>query len=289
MTDIVLFGKNSFIGKNIKDYFSVNHLTVSEVSSRFISSRELEPNSLEIIFEAKVMIIVGWPLRDYSDEYFNQWSVSLSQLVNEFLAFSTDKYAICLGTCLEAGKPQDILITESSSISGITRYGRHKADFYKMLSDTITASSKKRLCWARIFGPTGKYEKLTRLFPSITMLALHNKPIQIHTPSVVRDYYHTDYLCESILRLITIRYFGLVNIGTGIPTSNLFVANQIKRLSSSASNISILHHDPTDCLDFSKAISRVASPDKLISLVGAIDFYSIKDIVKFHLQLQSTK
>jgi nucleoside-diphosphate-sugar epimerase len=278
MTSVTIIGSNSFIGRNLHNYLSVRGFNVNIVSSRIDQLLVLPQNPS--FFVSDVLILVGWPMGvDIPDSHFFYWAQTLCSLFDIFLGTSKTKRLIVLGSCLEAGCFDQILISESTSFVGLSLYGLRKVHFYRLLSSY--SFFDHQVAWARIFAPTGLFENENRLFPNLTYNSVASRPLSLSFPSTLRDFYTVDYLSEYIFRIIDSKFYGLINVGTGLASTIHSIAETVKYVNHSSSSIevdltSVVANQPY------KSASRIADASFLRRELGFIKPKSIYSIACLH-------
>ena len=281
MTSVTIIGSNSFIGRNLHNYLSSKDFVVNTISSHIeqILALASDPS----FFEADIFILVGFPMaNNISDDYFNDWAKTLCSLFETYLSISKLKRLIVLGSCLEAGCIEQILISESTKFVGLSLYGLRKAQFYKLLS--AYSFFHDQVVWARIFAPTGLFENVSRLFPSLTRNSLESLPLLLSSPSTLRDFYTVDYLSEYIFRIIESRFFGLINVGTGLGSTIHSIAEAVKHENHSTSAIEVDLAFVEANRPY-KSASRIADTFFLRRELGFVKPKSIHSIARQHRML----
>ena len=72
-----------------------------------------------------MVVLNGWPFGD-SAAGIASWINYMVSLIADLRQSNPTCQIICFGSCLEAGAAGDVLITESTSIFGISEYGKYK-------------------------------------------------------------------------------------------------------------------------------------------------------------------
>ena len=88
-----------------------------------------------------------------------------------------------------------------------------------LLCRHVGRSTRQAIVTLRLFSVYGPYEEPTRLVPRLMMAAIEGKPIDMASPTTVRDFVYVDDVVDAFVRAAT-RGGGLVcNVGTGQETS----------------------------------------------------------------------
>lgn len=274
---IGLVGSNSFIGNNISQYARQTGHEIFTLSSRF--SKHL-PHDYNTLLKADAVILNGWPFGE-SDFATLNWIDLATKLIGDLRFYNPKCQIICFGTCLEVGSVDDVLISESTLTSGISSYGKYKAFFLNnLISKGYLQVDGGDLVWIRIFGPTGRYEKSTRLFPSLSLSARREEDLLLNMPNVVRDYYSIDFFCEYLFRILSSDFKGIINVGAGRGISNFLVATSFSETNTKNLNV-IMNQSSVDRLPFSST-SRIANNEKLIEEFGYIQIETVVDLANYH-------
>jgi len=90
-----------------------------------------------------------------------------------------------------------------------------------LLCRHVGRSTRQAIVTLRLFSVYGPYEEPTRLVPRLMMAAIEGKPIDMASPTTVRDFVYVDDVVDVYIRIDALRRLAgeIVNVGTGAQTS----------------------------------------------------------------------
>ena len=90
-----------------------------------------------------------------------------------------------------------------------------------LLCRHVGRSTRQAIVTLRLFSVYGPYEEPTRLVPRLMMAAIEGKPIDMASPTTVRDFVYVDDVVDVYMRIDALRRLAgeIVNVGTGAQTS----------------------------------------------------------------------
>jgi len=90
-----------------------------------------------------------------------------------------------------------------------------------LLCRHVGRSTRQAIVTLRLFSVYGPYEEPTRLVPRLMMAAIEGKPIDMASPTTVRDFVYVDDVVDVYMRIDALRRQAgeIVNVGTGAQTS----------------------------------------------------------------------
>ena len=90
-----------------------------------------------------------------------------------------------------------------------------------LLCRHVGRSTRQAIVTLRLFSVYGPYEEPTRLVPRLMMAAIEGKPIDMASPTTVRDFVYVDDVVDVYMRIDALRRRAgeIVNVGTGAQTS----------------------------------------------------------------------
>ena len=90
-----------------------------------------------------------------------------------------------------------------------------------LLCRHVGRSTRQAIVTLRLFSVYGPYEEPTRLVPRLMMAAIEGKPIDMASPTTVRDFVYVDDVVDVYMRIDALRRLAgeVVNVGTGAQTS----------------------------------------------------------------------
>lgn len=151
------------------------------------------------------------------------------------------------------GTPCEHPITEAHPLTPRTGYALSKlVAEHEILEGGIDSLRTVSLRVSSPVGPGLRYRRICRLFVE---RALENAPIQIHGTGARRqDYVDVRDIARGILQVLRSECHGAYNLGSGIPVSNLELAQRCRQTLCSSSDIIMTdRNDPDDnvCWDLS--------------------------------------
>ncbi len=268
MSKILVFGGAGYIGSHtakhlkehdydvlIADNLSCGHME-AVLDADFIKADLLDKTSLEKIFtqydiEAVIHFaafsLVGESVT-HPDKYYRNNVVGTLNLLDAMLAHNVKKIVFS-STCATYGNPAYTPIDEKHPQSPINPYGQTKLTIEKIFQDYQTAYGLKYIA-LRYFNAAGADESSiigeshnpeSHLIP-IVLQAIQGKRDNIKvfgndydTPdgTCLRDYIHVNDLADAHRRAIEKleEYQGVINLGTGIPTSVMEIIHAAEKVS----------------------------------------------------------
>jgi len=90
-----------------------------------------------------------------------------------------------------------------------------------LLCRHVGRSTRQAIVTLRLFSVYGPYEEPTRLVPRLMMAAIEGKPIDMASPTTVRDFVYVADVADVYMRIDALRRLAgeIVNVGTGAQTS----------------------------------------------------------------------
>lgn len=130
------------------------------------------------------------------------------------------------GTCIEYAPSHDPLREDTSPLAPSFPYSRAKIETCQRLK-VISSEARTTWSWFRLFYPYGQGEHHHRLPTALILKLLKGEPVELKTPSSVKDYIHVSDAAEAILTGLECRLPGAINIGTGTGVKILDLADTI--------------------------------------------------------------
>lgn len=232
---VMLFGASGFIGREIykellKDGYKViplssnrNRKYKSSLDS-FISVDFHDFNQCRKIlneFRPDVVISTPWvtALPDYrTSELNNLYKKSTIELAKIAQSVGSELF-LAFGSSAEYGN-SNLRCDSTKSISNpIDFYGRSKYDTYLALTQ-VFENSQTEFKWLRVFQPYGEHQDSQRLIPYlVSEISAGRAPI-LRNPDRISDWISTKDIASATLFVMKNRLPQVIDIGTGIGTSN---------------------------------------------------------------------
>lgn len=174
------------------------------------------------------------------------------------------------------GRPQRAVVTEEDPLAPGTAYARSKALGEGLVFDTAAAASLTGHRVAlRISSPIGPGLQYKRIFRIFVERALQNEAITVHGEGArQQDYVDVRDVADGIIRLLDCPCTGIFNLGSGVPVSNLELAQRC--ISALASTSPLLRSGAPDEDD---GLCWRLSIDKAAKHFGYTPAYSLEDSI----------
>lgn len=181
-----------------------------------------------------------------------------------------------LESCRKLGKP--FVYPSSCEIYGDSNVPI-KEDFPMNPSNPYSASKVAidRICFmyyktyhldvkiVRFFNPYGPFQQLNKIMPTFFRQAMEGRPISVFNDgSDTRDYVYVKDIVRGMYKAIDLPAGEAINLATGIATTNLQIAELIKKLTNSNSVIEFKEYPRL----FGGIINQVGSNEKAKRLIG---------------------
>jgi nucleoside-diphosphate-sugar epimerase len=228
-------GASGFIGqnivKNLQNYFD-NHEVVTIGRSAGDSKYEnifwdfdLGTNNSLLGNYFDYFFHLGWSgIPNYNSAVQLQQLESHKELVNQLFGNGTKRLFIS-GTCFEYGD-RNGAVRESDNCSPESLYAQSKLELLNHVTNTC-ANSDKTFIWGRIFYIYGEGQPSHTFLGSLIDSSNNSKSFHINNPRKIVDYSSIEDISMVILKLtLQTEYLGIVNLGSGIPTTT---ANQARK------------------------------------------------------------
>jgi nucleoside-diphosphate-sugar epimerase len=132
---------------------------------------------------------------------------------------------IGVGTCFEYDTRGGYL-SEESPVRPESVYAASKLALQLVL-EQVSAVSRLRYAWARLFYLYGPMEHPARLVPSVIRALLNDQPAAVTLGQQVRDFLHVQDVASALCDIASSALDGVVNIGSGEPVT---VAEVVSKL-----------------------------------------------------------
>lgn len=181
-------------------------------------------------FQPEVLIHTAWEATPgvYLESLENRNWVNWSEALIEGSLQRGVRRFVLLGTCIEypiIGQP----LPETLDPAPVSLYARSKDELHRRLTRRL-AGTDIALVWARLFYPYGPGEHPSRLCSSLVRRLRSGERIILNTPHSTKDYIHIDDVGRALLTLASQGASQTVNIGTGVGTTVLELAQRIAGL-----------------------------------------------------------
>ncbi len=158
---------------------------------------------------------------------FNSNVGTVSVALDALRGFSPDTLFLLISSASVYGDRGNVLLHESLTPKPISAYGYSKA-MAEMLVQEYASQFGISALVVRPFSVYGEMQQKQVIYDLCAKLVLlPNELVLMGSGEETRDFLHIDDLTSSILSLIKLRYTGVVNLGTGIPTRIADLVRQI--------------------------------------------------------------
>lgn len=223
---------------------------------RNLLSSELDLNLQNI--KPEILIHTAWhttPNLFWESESNSKWSEASQRIILDF-ENSGGKYLVVTGSCAEYSWELGEPLSETSLELPVTAYGKARLELLKWLRN-----KELPFLWTRTFFQFGLNEPEGRLIPSLIDSLLEGRPYMIRSGKDIRDFVYVEDVVRILSYLISKKYTGVINIGSG-------VGSEIETASRKLANL-IGRDDLIGFKNDNKEKSIVVSnPEKLISIIG---------------------
>lgn len=206
--NIVIIGSNSFIGKNLIEFYqNYNLLTLGKDKNFIKKIKTFQPN-----------IIINCAAEIYDDDKMWESNILLLKHLLDYCKNSKCKL-IHFGSSSEYGR-KSYPIKEIDFLDPTTMYEATKG-MGTLLCSTYSRKYEFYCTIIRPFTIVGKYEKPHKFFPTLYKAWKNNIPINLSEG--VHDFIFIDDFIKIINKIIFYHekeYFNIINVGSGIQTTN---------------------------------------------------------------------
>ena len=192
---------------------------------------DFEDLSNVLEWDPEVIIHTAWiTKRDvYRNDPVNSLYAKFTVALAEYVAKSSVRQLIVLGTCAEYGAQKNPCIAGITQLSPTTFYAEQKVVSFRSVFRILDKSNVK-FNWARIFYPYGPNQDSDRLIPFLINSLKDSKPIQLVDTNSIYDWVTTRDIASAISWMISHDLPVEVDVGTSHGYTNLQVLAALERL-----------------------------------------------------------
>ncbi len=270
MTRVLVTGAGGFIGAHATaalrsaglDVHTVSRTTRATDDPRTHHPADLldDPSSVVRKVRPDVLVHLAWDTTHgafWTSPANELWLDASTTMLREFLA-GGGRHAVIAGTCAEydwsAG--QQVLHEDSSPIRPVSLYGEAKVRLHERALE-LAAEHDAGIGWARIFFPYGPGEDPRKLVSSIALSLLTNRPAQVRSGSLVRDYVYAQDAGQALAAMATSRLAAAVNVGSGHATPLAVIAQGVADIVGRPDLLEIGHDEGADVNPVIADVSRL--------------------------------
>lgn len=216
--NIVIVGSNSFIGKNLIEFYQNYNLLLIGRENNFIEKiKKFQPN-----------VIINCAAEIYDDNKMWESNIFLLKQLLDYCKNSKCKL-IHFGSSSEYGRKFHP-IKETDFLDPTTMYEATKG----MGTLLCSVYSRKYEFYCTVIRPftiVGKYEKPHKFFPTLYKAWKNNTPITLSKG--VHDFVFIEDFIKIINKIISHpekEYFNIINVGSGIQLTNEEVVNLFEKV-----------------------------------------------------------
>ena len=246
---VLIIGGHGFIGKAIHDTLKADGYEVIATSSsvstkynnRSIDSNLFHINSMNELLnsvEPEVVIQSSWitDKKNYEQSADNKKYSEATVAFAELCFQKNVKHFIGIGSSAEYGSHQPNCVAGKSTTLPETAYAQNKLRTFELISE-LEKNFSSRFTWVRIFQPYGQGLGQSRLIPIIVTGLKSGSTVKIQNPSNVLDWISVEDIASAISFLVKVDTPSVIDIGTGVGTSVLDLANTIAEILNSNPNL----------------------------------------------------
>jgi nucleoside-diphosphate-sugar epimerase len=181
------------------------------------------------LFKPEVVIITAWitDLETYKTDSSNQrYQIAIEHLASQLIS-KMDFHLLVLGSGAEYGLDVGSCASGFSHSSASNPYAKAKIDCLQNLREIFT-DVNSRLTWLRIFQPYGLNQDVLRLIPSAINHFKENSPFLLKYPNSISDWITSRDVAGAVEYCISESTPQIVDVGTGVPTSNIDIINLLR-------------------------------------------------------------
>lgn len=244
MKRLLITGATGFLGTNLmeridrKEYevFVLGRMCPKSVDKEHFFTYDLMKADIHRMYaildriKAEVLVMLAWNVstQSYWESYENHiWAGSSIQLAKMFLDTGGGfKQILFFGTSASYDYELGWLKEKPEYEKPFSVYGITKLYASRMI-EKLAKDYGAAYCEARIFSAYGKYERSSRLVPSVIRHMLKGEKITIDKGGLMRDYLFAEDVAAAVYTCIRKRAEGVYNISSGEPVTIRQIVMQI--------------------------------------------------------------
>jgi nucleoside-diphosphate-sugar epimerase len=256
---IAVIGGSGFLGKEIVNLLGSQenevaclhrneHLGCNTISKFDLFNPERVVDFLNL-FRPEVVIITAWVTNSetYKTDSSNQsYQIAIENLASQLIS-KMDFHLLVLGSGAEYGLDAGPCASSISNSSAGNPYSKAKIDCLQNLRE-IFANVNSRLTWLRVFQPYGLNQDVSRLIPSAINHFKENMTFLVKNPNSISDWISSRDVASAVKYCISESTPQVVDVGTGVPTTNIDILNLLRLKMGAPQDLLIL---PTNSRAFS--------------------------------------
>ena len=240
--DVLIVGGNGFIGHEISQLLNSNGYDVKILTRSRSKQSEFpqiigdlfDENSYKSILEKlrpSVVINCAWisQTQSYRDSPANLLYLEGSKRFAYHCFENGINHYIGIGSSAEYGKGGDSCVAGVTTPLPIDLYGKTKLECQTEVNQ-MANSAGTRFSWLRVFQAYGLSQDKNRLIPSAIITLQKNEEFVLSAPESRHDWISTKDIASAVKFNLENDLPEVIDLGTGIGTSNLKVAETIATL-----------------------------------------------------------
>ena len=247
---IAVIGGNGFLGKEIVKLFESQQNEVAclhrsehldcKTGSKFDLFNPKGLMGFLEFFQPEVVIVTAWitDLETYRTDPTNvRYQTAIQHFANQLISRMNIQLVV-LGTSAEYGLDVGPCANGLSDSIAHNPYAKAKLDCLRGLREIFT-DVDSRLTWLRIFQPYGLNQDSLRLIPSAINHFKEDRPFIVKNPDSISDWITSRDIADAVRQCISASAPQIVDVGTGIPTTNKDILNLLRLKMGAPENLLI--------------------------------------------------
>ncbi len=218
---IAIIGSNSFIAKNLSDYYYGQEIA--------LFNREHTKDVCKHLNDFQPDVIINCAAEIYNSETMFESNIVLLYNILEYCKQNLNTRFIQIGSSSEYGTSYQIPLHEDLKLSPKDMYQATKGAG-TLLCQGYSNQFGVDVAIVRPFSVYGRYEKPHKLFPSLWRVFKKDEHITIHEG--VHDFVYIDDFVRAIDQLLSMCDFNgdVINVGSGIQYTNSEIVQFFKNV-----------------------------------------------------------
>ena len=237
---ILILG-NGFLGSAIIQKLAIEGHELRVVSRRLSDDRQgtcfqgdlfdFESLTKAFSWNPEIFIHTAWITtpKIYRNDPSNFLYAEATIRLAKFVAESSVKHMIILGSCSEYKKQSQSVLAGVTELSSTNLYSEQKIFAFNAIKD-LSRKSLTKFTWARVFFPYGPNQAKGRLIPEIIYALTQLKPIQLSDITSTYDWISTRDVASAISWIVENDLPSEIDIATSIGHTNLEILSKLENI-----------------------------------------------------------